>query len=66
MSDAVRSPRQIAEEKNESSNFAPTETTYDPVAGTPTAQAGTRPPRDYAANPTNPPEPAAPVRNLKR
>lgn len=60
-----RSPRTIAEEKNEGSLFGG-EAPYDPVAGTPSAVAGTAPMPDYAANPTNPADPPAPAKNLKR
>jgi hypothetical protein len=59
-------PRTIALEKNDPSMFADGEAGYDPEAGVPSSVAGTRPQRDYAANPTNPAEPAAPCKNLKR
>lgn len=61
------SPRKIAEQVNESSKFDHgVESEYDADAGTPkgVAKQGMRP--DYAANPTNPPDPPAPARNLKK
>lgn len=61
------SPRQIAEEKNNSGSFdRSVETNYDPEAGTPKGIAPQGPLPDYAANPVNPPEAAAPAKNLKR
>lgn len=60
------SPREIALKVNESSLFADGEQGYDAEAGCPTAVAGKRPAPDYAANPVNPPTPAAPAKNLKR
>ena len=61
-----RSPRTIAREKNESSLFGGEADGYDPIAGCPTAVAGSAPMPDYAANPTNPADPPAPAKNLKR
>ena len=61
-----RSPRTIALSHNDSSMFGGEGEGYDPVAGCPTNQAGTAPMRDYAANPTNPADPPAPAKNLKR
>ncbi len=60
-----RSPRTIAEETNEASLFGG-EADYDPVAGVPSAVAGTAPARDYSANPTNPADPPAPAKNLHK
>ena len=60
------SPRQIAEEKNEASNFDPSVEGYDAVAGTPPGVAPQGKAEDYAADPTNPPERPAPAKNLKR
>jgi hypothetical protein len=60
-----RSPRTIAEEKNDKSMFGG-DPPYDPIAGTPSAQAGSAPMPDYSVNPTNPADPPAPAKNLKR
>jgi len=59
-----RTPRTIAEEKNDSSKFA-TPDDYDAVAGVPAGVSQPAEERDYRANPVNPPEPAAPARSLK-
>ena len=59
-------PREIAKRVNDASMFADPESGYDPEAGVPTAVAAKRPERDYRVNPVNPPEPAAPCKNLKR
>lgn len=61
-----RSPRTIARQHNDSSLFGSEEEGYDAVAGCPSAQAGTAPMRSYAVNPTNPADPPAPAKNLKR
>ena len=60
------SPRVIALQKNESSKFATDGASYDPVAGTPSAdqQAGGKLP-DYRSNPVNPPHKSSEVKNLK-
>ena len=61
------SPREIALKVNPSQNFDTANVEkYDAVAGTPAGVAPEGKPKDYAANPTNPPEPAAPAKNLKR
>lgn len=61
----MRSPRTIAEKTNDSALFE--ETPYDYEAGTPPGVATRRSgSEDYAANPTNPSEPAAPCKNMKR
>ena len=59
-------PREIAKKVNDPSMFADLEAGYDAEAGCPTAVAGKAAERSYAVNPTNPPEPAAPAKNLKR
>ena len=66
MDKAIKNPREIALEKDDPSKFADPEAGYDGVAGVPSSVAGTRPAREYNANPTNPPAPAAPVKNLRR
>jgi len=61
------SPRQIALATNQSTNFDKTvESSYDAVAGTPIGVAPQGNPDNYAVNPVNPPEQAAPAKNLKR
>lgn len=60
------SPRQIAEQKNSPGNFDRTvESTYDAEAGTPKGVAPQGALPDYGVNVVNPPEPAAPAKNLK-
>ena len=60
------SPRTIALDKNDSSMFVNPEAGYDAAAGVPTAVAGHAAERSYRVDATNPPEPAAPAKNLKR
>lgn len=61
------SPRQIAEQKNNSANFdSGIESEYDAEAGCPKGVAPQGAPPDYAANPTNPAEPPAPAKNLSK
>jgi len=61
------SPREIALQTNDPAKFGTAEIEgYDADAGTPPGVAPQGKQKDYAANPTNPPEPAAPARNLKR
>lgn len=60
------SPRQIAQEKNDSANFSTGEVeAYDAAAGTPPGVAPDGTPQDYRVNPVNPPEAPAPAKNLK-
>lgn len=59
-------PRETALAKNDRSMFSNVEAGFDAEAGVPTAVAAKRPERDYRVNPVNPPEPAAPCKNLKR
>jgi hypothetical protein len=61
------SPRDQALATNRSDGFdRDVERDYDAVAGAPAGTMPSGPPPDYAANPSNPPEPAAPAANLKR
>lgn len=60
------SPREIAKQKNEGGNFDNSVESYDAVAGTPPGVAPQGKEEDYLVHPTNPPEPSAPAKNLKR
>jgi hypothetical protein len=60
------SPRQIAIEKNRGENFDRGAADYDAVAGTPPGLVRESAEPSYNADPVNPPDPPAPVRNLKR
>ena len=59
-------PREIAKKVNDSSMFSDAEVGFDAEAGVPTAVAGHAAERSYRVDATNPPEPAAPAKNLKR
>ena len=59
-------PREIAKKVNDPSMFSDAEAGYDATEGCPTAVAGHAAERSYRVDATNPPEPAAPARNLKR
>jgi hypothetical protein len=60
------SPREIAKSANDPSKFDSSVESYDAVAGAPPGEFKAGKDRDIAANPVNPPEPAAPAKNLKR
>lgn len=60
------SPREIAKQKNDPSNFDPSVESYDAVAGAPAGVAPQGKEEDYLVNPNNPPEPKVPAKNLKR
>ena len=60
-------PRDIATQVNDKSQFADGEAGFDATEGIPTnAKQGERRDADYAANPTNPPEPASPCTGLHK
>jgi len=64
-----RGPRKVAETHNDPALFADADDDaerFDAEAGCPRSAAGRRPLRDDAAHATNPPDPPAPCRNLKR
>ena len=66
MPKTFRNPRMIAEAKNRGEHFSTDGEKYDAEAGTPPGVAPQRSEREYAANPTNPPEKPSCAKNLKR
>lgn len=66
MKPTVRSPRSIAEEKNDPAKFQG-DAGYNPVAGVPNGIADGTPGDEskYRANPVNPPVPPAPFAQKK-
>lgn len=59
-------PREIAIKENGHGAFEDEPAGYDWTNGVPSGVSPTGTPRDYAANPTNPPAGTAPAKNLKR
>jgi hypothetical protein len=69
MPKVFRSPRTIAEEKNEPGKFDPEAQAYDGISGIPRGTTPSGKPResDYRVTPPNPPDPdPLPGANLKR
>lgn len=59
--------RSIIDGKNDASNRdTAVDRDYDPVAGAPAGVSPQGKPQQVGADPSNPPEPAAPASNLKR
>lgn len=60
-------PREIATQVNDGSQFASPEAGFDATEGVPTAaKKGERREQDYRVNPTNPPEPACPCTGMHK
>ena len=59
-------PREIAKKVNDPSMFSDAEVGFDAEAGVPTAVAGHAAERSYRVDATNPPEPPAPCKNMKK
>lgn len=58
-------PREIAKQVNNASDFEEP-TSYDPIAGVPSAVAGSGKTPDLTFNPVNPPVGPSSAKNLKR
>lgn len=64
MPETFRNARMIAEQRNRAGGFESAEG-FDAIAGTPAGVSPQGKEREYAANPTNPPEPPCPCKYVK-